>query len=423
MSVLRELRMQQPSAAARWSWDASLAARLVLAVTVISTLLIGANLATPLYPLISANLGLTSFDITMAFSAYVLTLVAGLLLVGHWSDHIGRRAALVLAVLVGLLGAAVFAGASSLGGLILGRSLQGAAVALATGASSAALRDLLPHRPDWASRFTLLASAGGVAAGPVIGGVLSLLPDPTRTPFLVYTAVLTALLLPLLLLRARPAIQPAAAARPLTALRPRRPTVSRAARNSFWMAAAVGFFSFSIFGFTLSLAPTWIASLAGTDARPVIGVLAALVLGASAVSQLLFLRGRFVVPAGLTAMAAGVGLLPVAGAQGSLPLLIGCCVAAGLGQGMAFRVVFNRVSLQVEAALHAQIISTLYVITYLGSAVPVLGLGAAAAFWGIDPAVAGYAAVVGGACTILAAVALVGALRQPAGPGPVQPAG
>jgi hypothetical protein len=94
----------------------------------------------------------------------------------------------------------------------------------------------------------------------------------------------------------------------------------------------VGFLSFSVFGFTLSLAPTWIASLAGTDARPVIGALAALVLGSSAVSQLLFLRGRFVVPAGLAAMAAGVGLLPVAGAHGSLPLLIGCCVAAGLGQ-------------------------------------------------------------------------------------------
>jgi hypothetical protein len=90
---------------------------------------------------------------------------------------------------------------------------------------------------------------------------------------------------------------------------------------------------------------------------------------------------------------------------------------------MAFRVVFNRVSLQVEAALHAQVISTLYVITYLGSAVPVLGLGAAAAFWGIDPAVAGYAAVVGGACAVLAGMALVGALRRPAGPGAERPAG
>jgi MFS family permease len=412
MSVLRELRMQQPAAAGRWSWDASLAARLILAVVVISTLLIGANLATPLYPLIQADLALTSFDITLAFTAYVLTLVAGLLLVGHWSDHIGRRAALVLAVLLGLMGASVFAGASSLGELVAGRSLQGAAVALATGASSAALRDLLPHRPDWASRFTLLASAGGVAAGPVIGGALSLLPDPTRTPFLVYTAVLAALLVPLLVLRARPAIQPAAAARPHAALRPRRPTVSRAARRAFWLASAVGFLSFSVFGFTLSLAPTWIAGLAGTDARPAIGALAALVLASSAVSQLLLLRGRFVVPAGLSAMAAGVGLLPVAGALDSLPLLVGACVAAGLGQGMAFRVVFNQVSLQVEPALHAQIISTLYVITYLGSAVPVLGLGAAAAVWGLDASVTGYAGLVGGACALLATGTLAGRLRK-----------
>jgi hypothetical protein len=174
----------------------------------------------------------------------------------------------------------------------------------------------------------------------------------------------------------------------------------------------VGFLSFSIFGFTLSLAPTWIADLAGTEARPAIGALAALVLASSAVSQLLFLRGRFVVPAGLAAMAAGVGLLPVAGALESLPLLIGACVAAGLGQGMAFRVVFNQVSLQVEPALHAQIISTLYVITYLGSAVPVLGLGAAASVWGLDASVTGYAAIVGGTCALLSVGSLAGRPRK-----------
>ena len=58
------------------------------------------------------------------------------MLAGHWSDHIGRRAALVLAVLVGLAGGLVFATADSLAGdLAAGRALQGIAVALATGAS------------------------------------------------------------------------------------------------------------------------------------------------------------------------------------------------------------------------------------------------------------------------------------------------
>lgn len=403
MSVISELRMR-PSVAHRWGWEASIRTRLVLAVVVISALLIGANLATPLYPLIQTELGLSAFDTTVAFSAYVFTLVGGLMMVGHWSDHIGRRATLVLAVLIGVAGLAVFGLATSLPVLVLGRCLQGAAVALATGASAAALRDLLPHRPDWASRFTLLASAGGVAAGPVIGGLLSLLPDPTTLPFALYGGVLALVLLPLLVLRARPAIKPAVQPRPLTALKPRRPAVSRAAARAFWTASTIGFLSFSVFGFTLSLAPTYFTDITGEVGRPVIGLLAALVLASSALSQLLSLRGSLLVPAGLTLMGVGVAGIPVAHLTGSLPLLVVCCLAAGLGQGAAFRVVFNRVATQVEPSQHAQIISTVYVITYLGSAVPVLGLGALATVWGIDAAVATFSAAIAVSCLSLAAL-------------------
>lgn len=406
MSVISELRMR-PAPVKAPRWDASVRTRLGLTVVVLATLLVGANLATPLYPLIRASLGLSAFDTTVAFAAYVLTLVAGLLLVGHWSDHIGRRAALVLAVLTGVLGAVVFGAATSLPLLVLGRCLQGAAVACATGAGSAALRDLLPHRPEWASRFTLVASAGGVAAGPMIGGLLSLLPDPTRLPFGLYAVVLALLLIPLVLLDARPAIKQAQPVRPLSALKPRRPAVSRTARRAFWSASAVGFLSFAVFGFSLSLAPTYVTAMAGEVGRPVVGLLAGLVLAVSAASQL-FPQGA-AKPAqsgvlGLLVMAIGVALIPVAGAVGNVPLLIAALVLAGAGQGVAFRTVFNAVAQQVEGSQHAQIISTVYVITYLGSAVPVLGLGLAADAVGLTTAVGVFAAIVAAACVAMAVV-------------------
>jgi MFS family permease len=400
MSVISELRMR-PAPAQSVRWNASTRTRLGLAVVVMATLLVGANLATPLYPLIRVNLGLSAFDTTAAFAAYVLVLVAGLLLVGHWSDHIGRRAALVLAVLTGLLGAVVFGSATSLPMLILGRCLQGAAVACATGASSAALRDLLPHRPEWASRFTLVASAGGVAAGPMVGGLLSLLPEPTRLPFGLYAVFLGSLLIPLVLLDARPPIKAALPVKPLSALKPRLPAVSRTARTAFWSAASVGFLSFAVFGFSLSLAPTYLAGMAGDLGRPLVGVLAGLVLAASAASQL-FRQGTRD-PArtgslGLFVMAGGVLLIPVAGSAASVPVLIAAMVLAGIGQGVAFRTVFNAVAQQVEGSQHAQIISTVYVITYLGSALPVLGLGLAADAMGLDYAVAAFASSVAAAC-------------------------
>lgn len=411
MTVFSELRMR-PAAASRWGWDASNTARLAMAGVVIFTLLVGANLATPLYPQLQATLGLSSFDITVAFSVYVLALVSTLMLAGHWSDHIGRRAALLLAVLTGLAGGFVFAHADSLVALSAGRALQGVAVALATGASSAALRELLPARPEWASRFTLLASAGGVAAGPAIGGVLSLLPGPTSTPYFIHSLVLLALLVPLYLLRARPAIKPAEGPRPLRALAPRRPSVSQEARGAFWLAAAVGFLSFTVFGFCLSLAPGYFARILSIDSRPLIGVLSGLTLGASALSQLLSVRGRFAVPAGLALLGGSVMFIAAAASWSNPWLLVGASLAAGFGQGIAFRTVFNDVAGKVEASRHAQIISTVYVITYLGSAVPVVGLGIATAAYGLEEAVTGFVVLCGLAAGTLAAVTLRQSLRD-----------
>ena len=58
MTVFSELRMR-PATATRWGWDASTTARLAMAGVVIFTLLVGANLATPLYPLLQARLGMS----------------------------------------------------------------------------------------------------------------------------------------------------------------------------------------------------------------------------------------------------------------------------------------------------------------------------------------------------------------------------
>ncbi|KRE84185.1 MFS transporter [Arthrobacter sp. Soil764] len=410
MTVFSELRMRPAAAPA--GWNATTTARLVISGAVIFMLLVGANLATPLYPLLQANLGLSSLEVTAAFASYVLALVGTLLLAGHWSDHIGRRAALLVAVLAGLAGGWIFAEAGTLVALCAGRALQGTAVALATGASAAALRELLPSRPEWASRFTLLASSGGVATGPVIGGLLSLLPGATTAPYVVHSLLLAALLVPLYLIRARPAIMVPAVSRPLHALAPRRPSVSRQARGAFWLASGVGFLSFAVFGFSLSLAPGYFAQVLGTDSRPLIGVLAGLPLGASALSQLVTLRGRLAVPAGLAVLGVSVMLLGAAGAWHSPMLLVAAAVTAGLGQGIAFRTVFNDVAARVEPARHAQIISTVYVITYLGSAAPVLGLGWASAVFGMAAAVQSFVLLCGVAALALSAATLTASLTR-----------
>ena len=141
-------------------------------------------------------------------------------------------------------------------------------------------------------------------------------------------------------------------------------------------------------------------------------MLAGLTLGSSALSQLLSVQGRFLVPAGLGLLAVSVLLIAVAAASTSPWLLILASITAGFGQGVSFRTVFNDVAGKVEASRHAQIISAVYVITYLGSTFPVIGLGLAAGIVGLQAAVAGFVVLCALGAFALAGITLRQALRS-----------
>ncbi|KHL01558.1 MFS transporter [Sinomonas humi] len=414
MSLFAELRMRPlESAPARTDrgWDASRSARLALSGGTLFVLLIGANLATPLYPLLAARLGLNALGISVAFASYVVSLMAVLLLAGHWSDHIGRRAALTLAVLLGIAGLAVFASAGSLLMLCVGRALHGAAVALATGASAASLRELLPGRPQWAARATLLSSSGGVALGPVLGGLLAVGSQPTALPFLACGSVLVLLLAPLVLVRARPAMRPPGEVRRSRLLAPRGLSLGLGtARGLFWRAAAVGFLSFAVFGYCLSLAPGYFSAALHLTSLPAVGAVAGLALAASAAVQLAGRRrssSRTSIPAaplGLLLLGAGTLAAGLAAHAAVAVVLVLAIVAAGVGQGIAFRALFEELAAAVAPDRHAQAVSALYVVTYLGSAVPVVGLGALAAAVGVSTASDIFTSACAAAAGILAVI-------------------
>jgi len=399
VSVISELRMQ-PMQHRALSWNPGLTTRLVITVAVSFLLLVGANLATPLYPALQAELNLGAMGTTIAFASYVCSLMFFLCTVGHWSDHIGRRAALVIAVLVSLAGTFVFGSASNLLELCLGRGLQGTGVALATGASAAALRELLPSKPEWASRFTLLASSGGVAFGPVLGGLLANLPGGRSTVFMLQAVLLVLVMIPLTTLQARPAIAMAERGQRGKALAPRRLGIPSTARSQFWLAALVGFLSFAIFGFVLSLAPGYFAQAFDLDAPWIIGLIAGLPLGISALSQVVVRGGAKLLPVGLGLMAASTVLLAVAAEQKLLVLALLAMVLLGLGQGMSFRTAFATAVDAVSDRQHAQTVSTIYLVTYLGSAVPVIALGWAVGVFGQEISILVFAIC----CSVLAAV-------------------
>ncbi|MDH6125998.1 MFS transporter [Kitasatospora sp. GP82] len=391
-------------------WNALRGIRVGLVAAALLLLLIGANLATPIYPVLQQRLGLTALDTTILFTVYVFALVPVLAAVGHWSDHLGRRAMILPAVVLAAAGDAIFATAGSFGQLAAGRAVQGVAVALSTGAAGAALGDLLPDHQTLAAKLTLACSAGGVALGPIIGALLAGGSNPLLTPFMAHAVALLALCVPLALVhprmpgRERPPAAPPRITTPAH-LRPKRLALPAKGRREFLLAAGAGFISYAVFGVYLSLAPAFSAKLLHTTSHLTGAVVAALLLGSSAIAQLLIppTADRLVIALGMTGLAAGLGMVVAAQYTGTPALLFIGSVLGGACQGVAFRSLFTNAVAAMDPERRGSELSTLWVVVYLGSSLPIVAVGALVRSYGLLAAVSGFASIAALACLGLAA--------------------
>ena len=130
------------------------------------------------------------------FAIYPIVVVAVLIGFGDISDHIGRRAAMLMGLGASLAGTLLFAIAPSMwSGCSLARALMGVGVGLTAGPSTAAVVEFATGGPSKrAALITTVAQAGGFAAALLLGGALvQYAPWPTRLSFWVLAALLALL--------------------------------------------------------------------------------------------------------------------------------------------------------------------------------------------------------------------------------------
>ncbi|WP_018564455.1 MFS transporter [Streptomyces sp. PsTaAH-124] len=367
---------------------------------------------TPLYPLYMAKDGFSTFMVTVVFAAYAVGVVISLVLAGHISDWVGRKKVLGSAIGLELIAAVLFMTSTSLPVLLTARVVTGLGVGMVTATATAHLHDLhAAHRPGASSqRFELVSTAaniGGLGVGPLVSGLLAQWAGgPLRTPYLVFAALL---LVSLAAVALAPETVEEQLVRP--AYRPQRISVD-GDRARYAAAAAAGFASFAVLGLFTSVAPGFVAGSLHHPSRALAGLIVFAVYGASATAQSLTAKLS-------TAARRGLGLL--AQAVGAVTLVVGTHTAdlttflvggvvAGIGAGVLFKASLGTVAALATPAKRSEALAGLFLISYVGLAVPVVAVGVASRSLAMPDVLTWFTAVL---LVLLGAVAVL-SRRRPA---------
>ncbi|RCG23148.1 MFS transporter [Streptomyces diacarni] len=332
----------------------------------------GTTLPTPLYGLYRQELGFGELMVTVVFAVYAVGVIAALLVAGDYSDKLGRRPLLFVALGLSVASAVCFLLEGGLPLLFAGRLLSGFAAGLFSGAATAAVLELAPGGSRGFAATA--ANMGGLGCGPLLAGVLAqYAPRPLVLPFVTHlgllaVAVVLTVALPETVRRPRP--------RP--GLRPRGMAVPREVRPVFVPAGLACFTGFAVFGLFTAVSPGFMSetlhltNLAASGAV-VFCVFCASLLGQAAAGRV---SVGLALPLGCLGLVAGMAQVGASLLASSLPLLVTGAVTGGVGQGLAFRSAMAAVSARAPEEHRGGTISALFVVAYLGISLPVVGVGA-----------------------------------------------
>ncbi|WP_395244047.1 MFS transporter [Agromyces sp. MMS24-K17] len=398
----------RPARAARLGHGAGF----VVVALAFATAMAFSTVPTPLYLLYQQRDGLPTLAITLVFAAYAVGVAASLYLVGHVSDWVGRRRVVLIGLAVELAAGLLFLAWNDLAGLIVARFASGIGIGLITATATAHLAELRSVAPGRADPGAIagLANIGGLALGPLIGGLLAqFVPAPLEVPYLAFVVLLAVAALAVSIV---PETVEPAAERP--AYRPQRVAVPRAGRATFAAAAAAAFAGFAVFGLFTSLTPSVLAGVLHESSRIVAGLVSAAVFASAAIAQLaagrVRLRTQLVVA--LTLTLTGLGVLAWAVLAGSLAMFVNAAVVAGAGVGLLFRGALGVAGSLARPESRGEVLAGVFLVAYLGLALPVLAIGLALAALPLGATVVGFALVV----AVLVAIAAPVLIRRAARP-------
>jgi len=265
--------------------------------------------------------------------------------------------------------------------LLLARFVQGLALGLEMAAATGALVELHPTHDHHAAALTsTVTMVSGQGLGALAGGAFGeWLPDPFRFVWVVYLAALATGTLSLIFVPAGPRRSKA------NVPRTEKTRMSSSMRRMLVVFASGAFAMSAVVGLYSSVTPTILHTSLGLPSLALAGTVTFVLMLASVVAQVLARRvaSRTAAARGLVIVSVGLFVVTTAAAIPSLPVLLLGSAIAGTGQGMAFAGLLAGVSNAAPDRRRGRIVSSFYLATWLGAAVPVLAVGFAAPVIGL----------------------------------------
>jgi MFS family permease len=333
---------------------------------------------TPLYPIYDQRFGYGPITTTVIFAAYPTGAILSFLTLAHVSDWIGRRRAVIPALLLEMVSAAMFALSTALPVLIAARLLCGIGVAVLASTATAWLveldhaagRDLESHRSHVVATA---ANLGGVALGPLVAGAIATTASaPLVVPFVCFTIALPVMAAAIVVVPDR-FVPPA----PLPRYRLQRIVVPAEDRRRYLAAALGALAALSTLSLFTALVPGFLTDRLGDVSPIVTGAVASVCCAAAAGGQIAAWRldDRALERTASVLVPLGVAGVVAAAWSSSLPLFIAAALVSGAGAGVLFRRMLATVAAMAPADARAGAFAGMYLIGFLNGTLPVVGLG------------------------------------------------
>jgi predicted MFS family arabinose efflux permease len=371
-----------------------------LVAGIIGLALFASGTPSPLYGIYRTLWGFSPVVLTLVYATYAFGVLTTLVLAGRLSDEVGRRPVLLVALGVLMGSTVLFMLADSVVWLFVARGVQGLATGAALSAASASLLDLHARRdPAGVGLTNGVVSTGGMGLGVLVSAAfVELLPAPRVLPYvalLVFFAVAFAGVW-------RMPEPVASSARPR--LTPQRPSVPRAIRRPFFLAALGVISSWSIGGLFLSLGPQLSADLFHTTNHLVAGSGVFALAGSAAVAQLLLGRTPpwAAATAGSVALSAGMVLIVIASSTDSSIVYLTGAIIGGAGFGVAFLGALRALSAVIPHEHRAAVMSAFYIVAYSSLSLPAIGAGILVTSLGLRPTFEIFGSVIAALALVVA---------------------